>query len=216
MFILYVNACNYQVRSPRGDLPMVYIQNSHKIHHTAWQKYLYRNEPRSIRGTYMDAFYIGTLTTRDDHDHILDSGFDGFYTFFARNGFTYGSTFSSFRYFQEYANVHSLIFVPTVAPGYDDTVVRPWNADGVARRRDGKYYSNAWFQVLISRAKYVSINSFNDWNEGTQVEPAEGREDSLGEFVFEDYGGKGERAYLELTKAWVRQMTERWRQREML
>lgn len=77
--------------------PMIYVQYVHKILYPEWQKLFDRNGLLSVRGSFMDGLYIGTLTTFDDHDHIIDSGFDGFYTYSARNGESYGSTYSSFR-----------------------------------------------------------------------------------------------------------------------
>lgn len=76
------------------------------------------------------------------------------------------------------------------------------------------YYNNGWFLVLISRAKYVSINSFNDWNEGTQIEPAVPYQGA--ETNFDGYGDKGESAYLELTNQWIDRLVERWYQRALV
>lgn len=78
---------------------MIYIQYSFKILYPEWRKLLYKSGALTVRGGIMDALFIGSLSTFDDHDHIIDSGFDGFYTFSAKNGHTYGSTFSSFRFF---------------------------------------------------------------------------------------------------------------------
>lgn len=120
-----------------------------------------------------------------------------------------------FRYFQEFADVHSLIFIPTIAPGHDDSRTELVNGTQplLFARNEGKYYISAWFQVMVSRAKYVSINSFNDWNEGTQIEPAKRYQDS--EMTFEGYGEKGENSYLDITKEWADIMVERWHRRSL-
>ena len=52
------------------------------------------------------------------------AGFDGFYTYFGANGFSYGSTWKNWRSLSIFARRNSLIFIPSVAPGYDDMRVR--------------------------------------------------------------------------------------------
>lgn len=47
----------------------------------------------------------------------------GFYTYFATNGFTYGSTWKNWRSLSKFAHQNGLIFVPSVGPGYIDTQV---------------------------------------------------------------------------------------------
>lgn len=65
-----------------------------------------------------------------------------------------------------------LLFAPSVGPGYEDTGVRPWNGKTTRRRDAGRYYGDAWRAALRSRPHLVSVTSFNEWHEGTQIEPA--------------------------------------------
>ena len=63
-------------------------------------------------------------------------------------------------------------FIPSVGPGYEDTAVRPWNKVHTQKRENGDYYS-VYFQKAISlRPKFITVTSFNEWHEGTQIEPA--------------------------------------------
>ncbi len=59
-----------------------------------------------------------------------------------------------------------------MGPGYEDTGVRPWNGKTTRRRDAGRYYGDAWRAALRSRPHLVSVTSFNEWHEGTQIEPA--------------------------------------------
>jgi glycoprotein endo-alpha-1,2-mannosidase len=72
------------------------------------------------------------------------------------------------------AHVHHAvrIFSPSIGPGYDDTVVRPWNAQNTRARHGGRLYARAIKFVKELRVDYVSVTSFNEWHEGTQIEPA--------------------------------------------
>lgn len=64
------------------------------------------------------------------------------------------------------------IVVGSVAPGYDDTLVRE---PGIIeeRGRKGARYTSTWEAALAAEPDWVAINSWNEWFEGTSVEPSE-------------------------------------------
>jgi hypothetical protein len=65
---------------------------------------------------------------------------------------------------------NKLIAVP-VMPGYDDRRIRkPGNFTG---RDGGKYYKGIWKAALACDPDWVLITSFNEWFEGTEIEPSE-------------------------------------------
>ena len=85
--------------------------------------------------------------------------------------------------------------------------IRPWNAENTRHRRHGQYYEVAWRSALNSGASLVSITSFNEWHEGTQIEPA--KPASNKDFTYLDYEPEGPDFYLGLTKWWVQQFADR-------
>jgi hypothetical protein len=100
-----------------------------------------------------------------------------------------------------------LLCAPSVGPGYDarratgDTRVRP--------RRNGATYDSMWRGAVRARADLVTITSYNEWHEGTQIEPAR-----AGRRGYQCYdgawglrGGPAETAYLDRTSFWVRRLT---------
>lgn len=142
----------------------------------------------------------GCCCSRQD---IVNGGFDGFYTYFAANEFTYGSSWKNWKSLASFARKNRLLFVPSVGPGYADTRIRPWNGKTTRDRQHGKYYEHAWRSALRVNAPVVSVTSFNEWHEGTQIEPAVPATD--GPYTYEDYTPGSPTFYLDMTKRFVLQ-----------
>jgi hypothetical protein len=62
-------------------------------------------------------------------------------------------------------------WVATVMPGYNDLVTCRTDAF-VRGRAGGDYYRRCWEGAIQSGADMVIITSFNEWLEGTQIEPS--------------------------------------------
>jgi hypothetical protein len=58
----------------------------------------------------------------------------------------------------------------TVIPGYDDTKIR---TPGLAVERfNGALYRTQWEQAIAADPHWVLITSFNEWHEGSEIEPS--------------------------------------------
>lgn len=68
-------------------------------------------------------------------------------------------------------NNASRLWVATVMPGYNDLVTGRPDAF-VRQRNDGAYYRDCWQGAGASLADWIVITSFNEWMEGTQIEPS--------------------------------------------
>lgn len=63
-------------------------------------------------------------------------------------------------------------WVATVMPGYDDVKIRA-GAGGFAQdRQGGAYYTRSWDAAIDSNPNWIVINSFNEWPEGSYIEPS--------------------------------------------
>jgi glycoprotein endo-alpha-1,2-mannosidase len=72
------------------------------------------------------------------------------------------------------ARALKLVCAPSVGPGYDGR--RAGEAPSLRGRRQGATYDALWTAALAARPDIVSITSFNEWGEGTQIEPASARQ----------------------------------------
>ncbi len=62
-------------------------------------------------------------------------------------------------------------WVATVMPGYNDVKVR--GGGGFARDREGgNYFGQSWQAAIASGPNWIVINSFNEWPEGSYIEPS--------------------------------------------
>ncbi|MEG2061530.1 MAG: alpha-mannosidase [Alistipes sp.] len=152
--------------------PCFFIYDSYITPASEWARLLKPDGDITIRGTKLDAVMIGLWVKQHEEQYFLDSGLDGFYTYFAATGFTPGSTPANWKNMEQWARNNGKIFIPSVGPGYIDTRVRPWNGNTIRDRQQGKYYDNMFRAAIDCKAPYISITSFNEWHEGTQIEPA--------------------------------------------
>jgi hypothetical protein len=54
--------------------------------------------------------------------------------------------------------------------GYCDERIRPWNQRNTQERRDGEYYRESWNAAAAVTPSFISITSWNEWHEGSQIE----------------------------------------------
>jgi uncharacterized protein YraI len=75
---------------------------------------------------------------------------------------------------QRYASQNNTrrLWVATVMPGYDDTRSGRGASAFAVARRGGDYYRSTWAAATASRPDWVVITSFNEWVEGTMIEPS--------------------------------------------
>jgi glycoprotein endo-alpha-1,2-mannosidase len=129
--------------------------------------------------------------------------FDGVYTY---DILVYGGSALARRCSQ--AHAAGLLCAPSVGPGYDAR-----RAAGDARikaRRDGATYDSMWRAALAAGADLVTITSYNEWHEGTQIEPARARTGYRSyDGAWGRFGKLAETAYVDRTADWVTRLEQR-------
>ncbi|EFJ40560.1 hypothetical protein VOLCADRAFT_99671 [Volvox carteri f. nagariensis] len=173
-----------------NGLPVYYVYDSYRLPASDWAQLLRRNDgPLNVRGTPADGFFLGLWLDRDDGDEdILPAGFDGFYTYFSR-----------------WAVSKDLLFVPSIGPGYHGGCPgnkkqseRPSRRETLDHDTTMLLYRALWSAALSAGVQMVSITSYNEWGEGTQIEPAVPRETRLG-CQYLSYEPASPYLYLEIT-----------------
>jgi hypothetical protein len=123
--------------------------------------------------------------------------FDGFYTYD-----TLVFRAHAFDRLCKQARKQGLLCAPSVGPGYDAR--RAVGDMRVKLRRDGRTYDSMWGAAIRARADLVTITSYNEWHEGSQIEPAAVRDTYLDyEGAWGRTGRAAERAYLDRTRHWA-------------
>ena len=108
------------------------------------------------------------------------------------------------------ARLSGLVCAPVAAPGF--IAVRATNAGYGRPRESGNRYDRRWMGALGSRPDIVAITSYNEWHEGSQIEPAVPK--CLGPtFCYLNYdnafglsAAQSPYAYLRRTGFWVTQL----------
>ncbi|MEJ2552402.1 MAG: hypothetical protein P8Z34_17155 [Anaerolineales bacterium] len=96
------------------------------------------------------------------------------------------------------------LFFPGVNPGFSAERIH-YSSDTDTPRNDGDSYENRWEMALDVgiEPEMVVITTFNEWHEGTQIEPAvPDMQDSHG-YPYKNYAPLPPEGYLELTRKWV-------------
>ena len=131
-------------------------------------------------------------------------GFAGLYSYDV-----YISDGSSFERICASARKLRLLCAPSVGPGYD--AMRATGDARVRERERGGRYDRMWRNAVRAVADIVTITSYNEWHEGTQIEPARAAGPGYASYdgAYGLLGQAAERAYLDRTAVWARKYRER-------
>lgn len=159
--------------------PVLFFFNTSRLPVAAWRGIRDQVDPNHNAVWIAEGTDLGYLSVFDGH-HL--------YSITWSNRIAPATTLSSWgERVRKYNRDHGTgkLWVATVMPGYDDRKVR---SGGFARSRDGgDYYRQCWQAAIASKPHWVIVNSFNEWPEGTYIEPSQA------------YGS----LYLDLTREWA-------------
>ena len=128
-----------------------------------------RGEARAKTGDF--------LLIADGYAEKFAADFDGFHSYNIC-GEVKGKSPAQLRgwaagYYQnavKFARQRGRISTVTVIPGYDDTKIRKPGLK--ADRLDGQTYRTLWEEAIRSKPDWILITSWNEWHEGSEIEPS--------------------------------------------
>lgn len=70
------------------------------------------------------------------------------------------------------ANHTQKIWAAGVIPGYNDTRIPGRTGTYIVSRNNGATYQESWQGAMVSNPDWITITSFNEWFEGSMIEPS--------------------------------------------
>lgn len=120
-----------------------------------------------------------TIWSAEGTDTSLLSVFDGLHLFSgAYWGLLHGDITTVDQGFRTtidaYNRAHSTqkIWAAGVLPGYNDTRIPGRKGTYIVPRNNGNTYRQSWTGALSSNPDWITITSFNEWFEGSMIEPS--------------------------------------------
>jgi hypothetical protein len=135
--------------------------------------------------------------------HSLDAGwvegshFDGLY-----NYATLHLDYKSFGWARSLPP--DTLYVPSVLPGFSAKRIE-YPPDTFVPRLNGKTYNDQWTAALGTgiQPEMVTITSFNEWHEGSMIEPIQVGATDGRAYTYPDFGTLPPDGYLNLTRDWI-------------
>lgn len=181
---------------------------------------------RELAATGVRDFYVYDSTaTPDDEWRTLNRGLSGVRLFAntalvgkaGAGGFvglyTYDTLVysgASFHHVCASARKSGLLCAPSVGPGFNAR--RATGNPRIRGRAYGATYDRSWAAAVRAAADIVTITSYNEWHEGTQIEPAAavGPAYLSYEEAYGLVGRSAQRAYLDRTALWIRRYRQQF------
>jgi glycoprotein endo-alpha-1,2-mannosidase len=114
-------------KNPQTRKPLFYVYDSYHIPSFEWSRLLSPQGEVSIRSTKYDGTFIGLWLNPQDGRDLVAGGFDGIYSYFASNGFSFASSLQNWENICKFCLKKNLLCSLSVGPGYNDALIRPWN-----------------------------------------------------------------------------------------
>ena len=174
-----------------------YIWDSQQYSAAQWAPYI-----KALSGvTVFATGDPGQMQTGAFEQFAVASGFQGIYTYEV-----YDETAADFGPVCSEAHSYGLLCSPSVGPGFIDD--RANNDSRYRSRQNGAVYDSLWQGAVNANPNSISITSYNEWHEGTQIEPAQA--ECIPNYCYHNYNGawglsgaQAPYAYMNRTKQWV-------------
>lgn len=152
--------------------PVIFVYSRAMFHLNSFE---WREVLSKVKKEYPSLF-IADLVFNELPSEIIRT-FDGGHTYNPVVEIIFGKDmFESYRNFVERARRYKKIACVTVIPGYDDSYIDR-KGPMVCEREDGRPYEELFKKAILSKPDWILITSFNEWHEGSEIEPSVEYED---------------------------------------
>lgn len=181
-----------------GNRPMFYVFESVRSSPKDWK--------RANQRLHSGPEPVAIIAQTSNIDFVREGDFDGGYTYDGLAPFRVPGFLQRWAEVARQFREAGKLFIPSVGPGYwDDRAVPVKGAKEPesARTRDNgsaRTYDHAWRAAIQAHSPIITVTSFNEWHEGSQIEPA--IEHRAGGYQYPSYES-GPLEYLSRTAAHV-------------
>lgn len=146
-----------------NDRPVVFIYAVEALEKSFWKTIF-----SDLRSSDLEPFLVG-----DTKDPAYAEIFDGIHVYIPLEEAKDPSGNALKRLYTRLKTISRTkgnLFATTVIPGYDDRVIRiPGN---YLPRKRGRVYEMCWNTALDFDPDWILVTSWNEWHEGTEIEPS--------------------------------------------
>lgn len=163
--VLYIEGrySSHPATYKKDTKPVFYVYDSYHIEYKDWAD-------KIMPSVKSKGYYYGLVLERSDIAGLSKGSFDGGFTYFASESMSWAANSRHWLALCEGLRREGLSCDLSISPGYDDTKIRPWNSQNKLPRTQERLRSLTR-RALDAGADSISVTSFNEWGEGTQVEP---------------------------------------------
>lgn len=124
-----------------------------------------------LHGNGSNPFLIADVGVGAIPEDLIDI-FDGFHTYNPLGLFRDdpGNALNKYEQLVLSSRINGKLSCATTLPGYNDTVIR--TPGQYLERKSGQTYEFSWDVGMKSTADWILICTFNEWHEGTDIEPS--------------------------------------------
>ena len=119
-------------------------------------------------------FFVSSFTQLSSVPDALEFGFDAVLALPNFEKGSYSSKYEKWLCMKKEAHIRGLSFFPSIIPGYNSSITSILEYDKKKKksRLSGDLYKAMFEQSINDNDGIIVINSFNNWIEGTNIEPA--------------------------------------------
>jgi glycoprotein endo-alpha-1,2-mannosidase len=169
--------------------PIVIFDASHSLEYNAPVSRLF---PEFAPIAITDSF--------ENYMKAFEEGFIGFLAYHGSEFASWSSNTENWPFFAKSARNRGVLLGLGISPGYNDSSVVRWSRRLLQARNCSSFYDGRWKAAIRANASIVFVNSFNNWEEGTVIEPVGQMGLNADTWCDSDLSGD---YYLNTTRHWV-------------